>query len=256
MIIFNQRQQEILAWVRRDGHVTVEKLASHFDVTHQTIRRDITQLADSRQLQRVHGGASVLSTVENTAYKVRQVLLHAEKQRIARLAVQHIPHNASLFINLGTTTEEVAKALHAHRGLRVVTNNLNVAATMCHYEDCEVIVAGGVMRPRDMGIIGESTIEFIRKFKVDYGIIGISSIETDGMMRDYDMREVRTSDAIISQSRNVFLVADHSKFGRPAMVELGHLSRVTALFTDAPVTPEMAEVIVAAKIDLHIALAT
>lgn len=253
MTIFNQRQQEILAWVQRDGHVTVEKLASHFDVTHQTIRRDITLLADKRQLQRLHGGVSVLSSVENTAYKLRQVLLHPEKQRIARLAAQHIPHHASLFINLGTTTEEVAKALHAHRGLRVVTNNLNVAATMCRYEDCEVIVAGGVMRPRDMGIIGESTIEFIRKFKVDYGIIGISSIETDGMMRDYDMREVRTSDAIISQSRNVFLVADHSKFGRPAMVELGHLSRVTALYTDAPVAPEMAEVIAAAKIDLHIA---
>jgi len=104
-----------------------------------------------------------------------------------------------------------------------------------------------------MGIVGESTIEFFRKFKVDYGIIGISSIETDGILRDFDMREVRTSDAIINQSRNVFLVADHSKFGRPSLVELGPLSRVTALFTDRQPPEEMAQVIAESKVELHIA---
>jgi DeoR family glycerol-3-phosphate regulon repressor len=253
MLILNQRQQDLLSWVQREGHVTVEKLASHFGVTQQTIRRDITLLADNNLLQRIHGGASVNSSVENVAYKTRQVMMIEEKKRIARLVAEHIPNHASLFINLGTTTEEVAKALHNHRGLHVITNNLNVAAMMCNYPDCEVIVASGVMRPRDMGIIGESTIEFIRKFKVDYGIIGISSIEQDGTLRDYDMREVRTSDAIINQSRNVFLVADHSKFGRPAMVELGDLTRITALFTDQPVSPEMEKVIAEAKTELYIA---
>lgn len=253
MLILNQRQQDLLSWVQREGHVSVEKLAAHFSVTQQTIRRDITLLAENNLVQRIHGGASVNSSVENVAYKTRQVMMIEEKKRIARLVAEHIPNHASLFINLGTTTEEVAKALHNHRGLHVITNNLNVAAMMCNYPDCEVIVASGVMRPRDMGIIGESTIEFIRKFKVDYGIIGISSIEQDGTLRDYDMREVRTSDAIINQSRNVFLVADHSKFGRPAMVELGDLTRITALFTDQPVSPEMEKVIAEAKTELYVA---
>ncbi|MCW3478179.1 DeoR/GlpR family DNA-binding transcription regulator [Neisseriaceae bacterium JH1-16] len=253
MIILNQRQQELLSWVQRDGHVTVEKLAAHFGVTYQTIRRDISLLAGEKLLHRMHGGASVLSSVENVAYNERQVLFSTEKQRIAQLVAEHIPNHASLFINLGTTTEEVAKALQHHRGLHVITNNLHVAAMMCDYPDCEVIVASGVMRPRDRGIIGEATIEFIRKFKVDYAIIGISSIETDGTLRDFDLREVRTSEAIIQQSRNVFLVADHSKFGRPALVELGHLSKITALFTDRPVSAEMAEVIAEAKTELYVA---
>ncbi|MBV8047208.1 MAG: DeoR/GlpR transcriptional regulator [Paludibacterium sp.] len=252
-MILNQRQQELLGWVQREGHVTVEALANHFGVTHQTIRRDITLLADNRLLQRIHGGASAQSSVENVAYNARQVMFSEEKRRIARLVAEQIPNHASLFINLGTTTEEVAKALYNHRGLHVITNNLNVAAMMCNYPDCEVIVASGIMRPRDMGIVGESTIEFIRKFKVDYGIIGISSIETDGTLRDYDMREVRTSDAIINQSRNVYLVADHSKFGRPSLVELGPLSRVTALFTDAPPPAEMNAVIKEARVELYIA---
>jgi DeoR family glycerol-3-phosphate regulon repressor len=253
MNILNQRQQDLLNWVQREGHVTVEKLAKHFGVTHQTIRRDIGWLADHNLLQRIHGGASVNSSVENVAYNTRQVMFREEKQRIARLVAEHIPNHASLFINLGTTTEEVAKALHNHRGLYVVTNNLHVAAMMCNYPDCQVIVAGGVMRSRDMGIIGESTIDFIRNFKVDYGIIGISSIEADGTLRDFDMREVRTSDAIIKQSRKVFLVADHSKFGRPAMVELGTLARVSALFTDQPVSAEVAAVIAESGVQLHIA---
>ncbi|NWK77829.1 DeoR family transcriptional regulator [Aquitalea sp. LB_tupeE] len=253
MIILNQRQQELLGIVHRESYVTVEKLAAHFGVTHQTIRRDIALMAEHQLLQRYHGGASVLSSVENVAYNARQVLCIEEKRRLAALLARQIPDNASLFINIGTTTEEVAKALHRHRGLRVITNNLHVADMMADYPDCEVIVLGGVLRKRDRGITGEATVQLIRQFKVDYGIIGISSIENDGVLRDYDYREVRTSEAIIQQSRQVLLAADHSKFGRPALVELGHLSQVHALFTDKPVPPEMQAVIAEAGTQLFVA---
>jgi hypothetical protein len=109
----------------------------------------------------------VLSSVENVAYNARQVLCIEEKRRLAALLAKQIPDNASLFINIGTTTEEVAKALHRHRGLRVITNNLHVADMMCDYPDCEVIVLGGVLRKRDRGITGEATVQLIRQFKVD-----------------------------------------------------------------------------------------
>lgn len=161
-MILNQRQQALLTRVKRDGHASVEKLAVYFDVTPQTIRRDINQLADASLLQRVHGGASTLSSVENVAYNTRQVMLSNEKTRIAECLALQIPNQASLFISLGTSTEAVAGALLHHTGLRIITNNLNVASMMCDYTDCEVIVAGGIMRPRDKGIIGEATIEFIK----------------------------------------------------------------------------------------------
>ncbi|WP_434631683.1 DeoR/GlpR family DNA-binding transcription regulator [Chromobacterium sp. CV08] len=253
MLILNQRQQALLDMVKRESYVSVEKLAEHFDVTRQTIRRDIALLAEHQQLQRYHGGASVLSSVENVAYQARQVLCIEEKRRIARCLARHIPDNASLFINLGTTTEEVAKALHRHRGLRVITNNLHVAEQMCDYPDCEVIVLGGTLRKRDRGLTGEATVQLIRQFRVDYGIIGVSSIETDGTLRDYDYREVRTTEAIIQQSRQVFLAADHSKFDRPALVELGRLAQIAALFTDKPVPPAIARLMQEAGTQLHIA---
>jgi DeoR family glycerol-3-phosphate regulon repressor len=252
-ITLNQRQQDLLTWVQREGFASVEALAAHFGVTHQTIRRDINQLADLKLIRRYHGGAGLPSSIENVAYAARQVLLHEEKRKIAELVAQHIPNNASLFINIGTTTEEVAKALSHHRQLRVITNNLNVAAVMSGYPECEVIVAAGVVRARDKGITGEATIDFIRQFKVDFGVIGISSIETDGTLRDFDYHEVRVAEAIIAQSRKVYLVADHSKFGRPALVRLGHISQVDTLFTDRPPPAEMASVFAEAKTIVRVA---
>ena len=124
---------------------------------------------------------------------------------------------------------------------------------MCANPDCEIIVTGGVVRSRDRGVIGEATIDFIRQFKVDFGVIGISGIEPDGTLRDFDYREVRVAEAIIAQSRNVFLVADHSKFGRRALVRLAHLSQITVLFTDRPIPPDMAAVFDEAKTEVKVA---
>ena len=102
---------------------------------------------------------------------------------------------------------------------------------------CEVIVAGGQVRGADQGIVGEATVDFMRQFKVDIGLIGISGIEADGTLRDFDYREVKVARTIIGQSREVWLAADHSKFNRPAMVELARLDEVDVLFTDEPPPP-------------------
>ncbi|ORJ62392.1 DeoR family transcriptional regulator [Geothermobacter hydrogeniphilus] len=228
----NKRQEEILQLAQHQGFVSIEALAQAFCVTTQTIRRDINELCNQQLLTRYHGGAAPASSVENVDYSARKVLCLDEKRRIAALLASHIPDRASLFINLGTTTEEIAKALLDHVGLRVITNNLNVAAALCDNPSFEVIIAGGVVRQRDRGITGEATIDFIRQFKVDFGIIGISSIDEDGALLDFDYREVRVAQAIIENSRQLLLAADHSKFGRSALVRLGHLSQVDALYTD------------------------
>lgn len=228
----NQRQQEILALVKQQGFVAIDHLAQQFDVTPQTIRRDINDLCEKRLLTRFHGGAGPSSSVENVAYATRQIMNQDEKRQIAAMVAEQIPDRASIFINIGTTTEEVARALQNHTGLKVITNNLNVAAILHNTPGFEIIIAGGVVRPRDGGITGEATIDFIGQFKVDYGIIGISSIDMEGALLDFDYHEVRVTQAIIDNSRQVFLVADHSKFNRPAMVRLGHIGQVDAFFTD------------------------
>ena len=235
----NPRQSKVLDEVRARGSVTVDALAEQFGVTLQTVRRDVALLADAGLLARFHGGVRVAAaTTENIAYRQRQQLNEQAKLRIARAVAQAVPEGCSLIINIGTTTEAIARELLRHKGLRVITNNLNVAAILSDNPDCEVIVAGGVVRSRDRGIVGEVTVEFIRQFKVDIGLIGISGIEADGTLRDFDYREVNVARAIMTHSRQVWLAADHSKFNRPAMVELARFSELDRLFTDtAPPAP-------------------
>ena len=247
------RQERILELARRRGFVSIEDLAQRFAVTTQTIRRDINRLCEQALLRRYHGGAGLPSSVENLAYTTRQVLCLEEKRRIARLLAHQVPDQASLFINIGTTTEEVARALMNHSGLHVITNNLNVAWIMSSNPDFEVIVAGGVVRSRDRGIVGEATLDLIRQFKLDFGVIGISGVDETGALLDFDYREVRVAQAIIDHSRQVLLAADHSKFGRDAMVRLGGIDQIDALFTDRPPPESWRALLEAAGVTLHVA---
>lgn len=247
------RHAQIRKLVQTKGFVTIDNLAREFGVTPQTIRRDINALSKAGVIQRYHGGAGLGSSTENVAYKARKILCFEEKRKIAQAVAEQIPDHASLFINIGTTTEAIAQALTRHRRLRIITNNLNVATILSANQKFEVIVAGGLVRHRDGGIIGEATIDFIQQFKVDYGIIGISGIDQDGTLLDFDYREVRAARAIIDNSRRVFLATDHTKFGRNAMVRLGSIAEINTLFTDRQPPPALVEVMTRAEVRLVVA---
>jgi DeoR family glycerol-3-phosphate regulon repressor len=247
------RHIKIQNLVRSKGFITIEHLAAQFDVTPQTIRRDINILSREGLIHRYHGGAGLPPSTENVAYTQRKVLCLEEKEQIARMVAACIPDHASLFINIGTTTEEIAKLLCGHERLRVITNSLNVASILAGNENFEIIVAGGLVRPRDGGIVGPLTIDFIQQFRVDFGIIGISGIDLDGTLLDFDYREVRAARAIIDNSRKVFLAADHTKFGRNAMVRLGSIDEIDALFTDRQPTEALVEAMNAGDVELHVA---
>jgi DeoR family glycerol-3-phosphate regulon repressor len=235
------RQEEILALARAEGRVSVEDLAARFGVTLQTIRRDLTDMAGAGRLERVHGGAVLRSGVANIGYAERRLLNAAGKAAIGRVCAAAIPDNSSLFLNIGTTTEAVARALLDHRNLTVVTNNLNVANILADSDSCEVIVAGGVLRRADGGLVGDLTKEAIETFKVDFAVIGTSALDCDGDLLDFDGQEVRVSRAIIRQSRASFLVADHTKLSRAAPVRIASLSEIDTLVTDRVLPDSLAE---------------
>jgi len=232
MLPVSPRQTEILALARSLGRVTVEDLASRFDVTPQTIRKDLNDLCDQKLLSRVHGGAILTSGIENLGYQARRMIASDEKRAIGQAAAALIADKTSLLINIGTTTEEVARALVDHQELLVITNNLNVAMTLYPYPKIDVIVAGGPVRKSDGAVIGAAAIDLIRQFKVDTAIIGASAIDEDGALLDFDYREVRVAQAIIENARRVILVADRTKLDRTAPVRIGHLSQVQVFVTD------------------------
>jgi DeoR family transcriptional regulator, glycerol-3-phosphate regulon repressor len=232
MYLLSPRQSDIVALAKAEGRVSVEGLAGRFNVTPQTIRKDLNDLCERGVLQRYHGGAILASGTANLGYEARRKLATDEKRRIGIKAASLIPDSSSLLINIGTTTEQVAAALRGKHGLLVITNNMNVANILQGYEQIEIIVAGGVVRHLDGGVVGEAAVDFIRQFKVDYAVIGTSAIDEDGTLLDFDYREVKVAQAIIDCARKSILVADSMKFERTAPVRIGHISQLDYFVTD------------------------
>ncbi|MGC9420440.1 MAG: DeoR/GlpR family DNA-binding transcription regulator [Rhodovulum sp.] len=234
------RHPEILEIARREGKVTVEGLADHFGVTLQTIRRDLTELAEAGRLERVHGGAILPSGTTNIGYEERRSLNQDAKRAIARACAERVPSDISLFLNIGTTTEAVAQELLHHVNLMVVTNNMNVANILVANRDCQIIVTGGTLRRSDGGLVGTLAAETIRQFKFDLAVIGCSALDGDGDLLDFDIQEVGVSQTILRQSRRTFLVADQSKFRRSAPARIASLAAIDCFFTDRPLAPDLA----------------
>lgn len=226
------RQSEIVERARRKGRVLVEELAAEFSVSPQTVRKDLNELCEKGVLTRIHGGAVMPTSTHNVQYEQRRQIAAGEKRLIGKAAADLIPDDASLFINIGTTTEAVSEALLERSHLMVITNNINVANRMRPFPQFEVVIAGGVVRASDGGIIGEAAVDFIRQFKVDYAVISASAIEQDGRLLDFDFREVKVTQAIIANARNVILAADSTKFERSAPVRIGDLRQVGTFVTD------------------------
>ena len=234
------RKGEIITLMRLEGKATVDELADHFGVTVQTIRRDLGELEDEGKISRVHGGAVIRSGVTNIQYEERRNLFSEAKERIAKRVARDVPDDVSLFINIGTTTEAVARELLNHSNLTVVTNNMNVANILAANESCEIIVSGGTLRRTDGGLVGDLATQMIEQFKVDIAIIGASALDEEGDLLDFDLREVRVSKSIIRHARKVFLVTDHSKFERSAPVRIASFSELDAVYIDEPLVPELA----------------
>ena len=245
-----ERHAAIIQLAKGQGRVLVDDLATHFEVTAQTIRKDLNQICASGALRRMHGGASFPSGIENVEYEARRGIAADEKTAIGRAAAALIPNRASLFINIGTTTEAVSQALLDHRDLMVITNNINVANRLRILPNVEVVIAGGVVRGSDGGIVGEAAVDFIRQFKVDFAVIGVSAIDPDGALLDFDLREVKVAQAIMANSRHVILVSDSTKFERTAPVRIAHLSQVSTFITDRCPHPTIRKICAESSVEL------
>lgn len=236
----DDRARVIVELVRSEGYQTIAALAAHCRVEPQTIRRDVNLLCDRGLLRRKHGGVELPPEGENLAYPARQVLnLHAKRQ-IAALVARDVPDNATLFFGIGTTPEQCALALTEHPGLRVMTNNLNVAMALSRNPSCEITIAGGRLRNLDRDVVAAEAHDFFSRFSVDIGIYGVGAVAEDGTLLDFGPDEIEVRRNLAQHCRQRFLVLDHSKFGRDATVRGGHITEATAVFTDKPVPPAIA----------------
>ena len=239
-IDITKRQAEIADLVQLTGFASVEELAERFDVTTQTIRRDVNGLCELGILRRTHGGVEPPAAAGNIHYATRQILNLGQKKQIAHVVAQHVENGQSLAFSIGTTPEIIMQALLNHEALCIYTNNLNVAFAASANPSFQVTIAGGRLRHGDRDIVGHNAQNFFTHYKVDIGIFGVAGVDEDGTLLDFHEDEVAARQSILSNCRQSFLVLDSTKFSRAAHVRGGHIHDVTRVFTDKPVPHHIA----------------
>lgn len=227
-----ERQRDILSILNMQGRVLVADLVIRYATTPQTIRKDLRQLETHQRAVRFHGGAVRAPGRDYIHYEHRKLVAARQKAEIGATIAGLIPDAATLFINVGTTTEQAALALTHHSGLRVICDNVSTANKLRDLPGVQALIAGGGVRDSDGAVIGEQAVSFIRQFRVDFAIIGAAAIGLNGDLLDHDLREAQVATAIMETARHVILAADHTKFGKNAPVCIGQLAQVDTLVTD------------------------
>jgi DeoR/GlpR family transcriptional regulator of sugar metabolism len=254
MVVKAERQKQILEAIRKDRKVTLTELSERFGVSEITTRRDLKALEDQGFVELAHGGLVYLSEkpTEPPIIKRQQEQQEA-KIKIGKAAAALVEEGESVFIGSGSTAMFVARYLKNRAGLTIVTNALSVINELAPYQDLNVIVLGGMLRPTELSMIGHITQQSLREVRVDKVIFGIRGIDIEaGLTNDY-MPEILTDRAVLDMGSRVILVADHTKLGRIASAFVAPISRISTLVTDENANPEFLEAIRSKGIEVIVA---
>lgn len=230
------RQSAILEAVRAQGAVSVSDLATQFDVTHQTIRRDLRALQELGLLQKGFGAAFASPGVARHGHHEREGTLVEVKRRLVSALEEFLTPDATVFVGLGTTFDSLHEVVERHPGLLIATPNLTVAYTCALNTDATVYVYGGYVRNKDSSVLTMSDGSR-RRFKFDIAVIGASAIDEQGTVLEFDPMEVELVRDVLQQSRRVILVAHDGKFGRHAPHVVTSLADIDVLISNT--TPEL-----------------
>lgn len=231
--MLSSRQQDILALIEAEGAQLIEHLATRYGVTTQTARRDINALCELGYARRFHGGVDLPVKGHNISVNARSVLHRTAKQAIATRIASIIEPGSTVFMGIGSTVQCVAEALLQHQSLTVVTNNIDVALTLCDAPQIEVHLTGGLLRHNDRDVVGADVIRFFEKFYASYAVIGAGALHPTNGVLDFSYSEAQITSILIENSRTALLAADASKWSRDASVRVVPFAKIDCLFTDA-----------------------
>ena len=233
------RQLQILQLVERQQRISVADICATFDVSEATARRDLETLASEGRIQRVHGGAIVLTQAPpEQPILERQNEQADEKIHIGQSAAALVQEGETVFLGSGTTVLEAARALRGRHNLTVLTNSLPVVNALAGAEGITVICLGGMLRDREYSFIGHITEQALAEVRADLVFIGIRAIDLEaGLTNDY-LAETLTDRAILRAARQIIVLADHTKLERVAAAYLAPLTAIQVLITDRQTPPE------------------
>lgn len=237
-----ERQQAIVERARAEGRADVADLAADFDVTTETVRRDLTVLERQGLLRRVHGGAI---PVERLGFEPgladRDAVSTAEKERIAKAALAEVPDEGSILLDAGTTTARLAEVLPHDRELTVVTNAVPLVASLAVRPRVTVLLLGGKVRGRTMATVEDWTLRALADTYVDVAFLGTNGMSPERGLTTPDIGEAAVKRAMIRAARRVVVLADHTKAGNDHLARFGDLSDVDVIVSDGRLDGEFGE---------------
>lgn len=236
-----ERRHEIEDLARRNGRVEVSSLADRFDVTPETIRRDLTELEQRGNLRRVHGGAIAAGRLRSEPeVSERAEVMAAEKERIAQAALEHVPQDGVILLDAGTTTGALAPLLPTDRKLTVVTNALPIAMTLSTRRNIELLFVGGRVRGVTLACVGDWATRTLEELRVDVTFSATNGVSVGAGLTTPDVAEAATKRAMIRAGRRVVLLVDHTKVGQEHFTRFGELDEVDLLITDRGISEQRA----------------
>ena len=235
-MLTEERRQVILERLRADGKVVAAELSAALDVSPDTIRRDLQELAESGLLRRVHGGA-LPPTVGARPYAERREQAPAAKAAIARATASLLHDGQVILLDGGTTTLEVARHLRPELRATVITNSPPIAVALAEHPHVEVAMLGGMLEKGARVVVGGATIEALRSVRADVLVLGVCSLHPEVGITVPELEESYVKRAMIANAAEVIAVASADKLGSAAAYVVAPLSELTHIVTERSVAP-------------------
>jgi len=230
------RQAKIAEFLEIDGEVSIPDLAQQLDVSEMTIRRDLDALAAQGRIIRTHGGATAAGrvTFEFSFLKQRRKL-QREKEQIGRLAAERVSDGQSVLLDSGTTTLAVARALRGHNDLTVITSSLPIASELQYQSTIRVLLLGGYLRSGSPDLSGGLTERNLDELRADVAFLGADGVDPDGTVYSASPDVAHMLTRMAASAATVYVVADHSKLAKRALMRYGNVAEWAGLITDGTV---------------------
>ena len=239
-----ERQQEILRLARDGGRVDVMSLAEEFQVTAETIRRDLKALDRAGLLRRVHGGAIPAGRLDfEPDLAERESTAADEKDRNAKAALAELPADGTLILDAGSTVALLAAAIPREASLSVVTHSLPIAARLADHPGIQLHLVGGRVRHRTRSAVDAWALRAYAEIRADVLFVAANGFSAEHGLTTPDLAEAAVKRAAMAAARRVVLLADSSKHGQEHFARFGDLGDVDLLITDSGLSPDDAAAI-------------
>ncbi|PCJ92233.1 MAG: transcriptional regulator [Hyphomicrobiales bacterium] len=247
----NHREREILEELRHcGGTCRIHILADRLNVSEETIRRNVKNLARGGAVQKVHGGVHLLGGHIEQPFNKRYSENVQAKRAIAEQVAKIIQSGDTLFLDIGSTTAHIAKALNKHRELFIVTNSMSVAQPLAARNNNRVFLAGGELRAHDGAAFGKEALAYVRQFSVKYAVLSVAAINAESGFMLHDIEEAEFSREISARAQLRIIAADSGKFNQTAPIILSAPDKFDILVTDQRPPADICAMLDQSNIDL------